>query len=78
MQERAKYDIQQIVKSLQMDKVSIIQAQIQFNQINQLLKHKHIQEQNKPKPCLNSNIFLISSFVLGTLITISSFIWGVI
>ncbi|MBO5954713.1 MAG: CPBP family intramembrane metalloprotease [Clostridia bacterium] len=78
MRERAKHDIQQIVKSLQLEKLSIIQAQIQFNQINQLLKHKHIQEQNKPKPCFSSNLFLISSMVLGIMVTISSFIWGVI
>ena len=78
MKERAKNDIQNIVKALQMDKLSLIQAQIQLNQINKLLKRKEYQEQHKEKTCFTSNIFLISSFILGTLVTISSFIWGVI
>lgn len=78
MQERAKNDIQNIIKALQMEKLSLIQAQIQLHQINALLKRKEFQEHNKKKPCFSSSIFLISSFILGTMITISSFIWGVI
>lgn len=78
MHERATKEITAIVKALHMEKMSIIQAQIKFNEVNKLLKHQAIQETNKPKPTFNENIFLISSFVLSGLITISSFIWGVI
>lgn len=78
MQERAKRDIKNICSALQMNNLSLIQAQIQFNQVNELLKHQSMKEQLKIKPTFNDNIFLISSFVLGVLITISSFIWGII
>ncbi len=77
-QERAKCDIQKVVKALQMERLTLIQAQIQFNQINQLLKHNTFQEQSKPKQSFADKIFLISSFVLGGIVTISSFIWGII
>ncbi len=78
LKERAKKDIQAIVIALQMEKLSIIEAQAKINEVNSLLKQKSIQEQKKQKFTLNDNIFLIASFVLGALITISSFIWGVI
>ena len=78
LKERAKRDIKAIVQALQMEKLSIVQAQIKFNEVNKLLKFKSIQEQKERKFSFNENIFLIASFVLGTLITISSFIWGVI
>ena len=78
LQERARRDIKSIVTALQMEKLSLVQAQIQLNQINHFLKQKSIQEQNKPKPRFVDNIFLIGSIVLGSLVTISSFIWGVI
>ena len=78
LQERARRDIKSIVTALQMEKLSLVQAQIQLNQINHFLKQKSIQEQDKPKPRFVDNIFLIGSIVLGSLVTISSFIWGVI
>ncbi len=77
-QERARCDIQKVVKTLQMEKLTLIQAQIQFNQINALLKQNHINEPTKNKGNFVDNLFLISSFALGGLITISSFIWGII
>lgn len=78
MQERAKKDIKTIVNALQMEKLSLIQAQIQFKQINLLLKRKSIVEKNKPSSNFTDKIFLISSLILGGLVTILSFIWGVI
>ena len=78
LKERAKKDIKAIVYALQVDKLSIVQAQIKFNEVNKLLKFKAIQERKSQKVTCGDNIFLIASFVLGTLITISSFIWGVI
>lgn len=78
MNERAKHEIQAIVKALQLEKMTMIQAQIQFNEINKLLKHQEIKEQNKSKTSFTDKIFLISSIVLGSFVTLSSFIWGII
>ena len=78
MHERAQKEIKAIVKALQVDKMSIIQAQIKFNEINKLLKNQAIKEQHKPKSNYVDKIFLISSIVLGSFVTLSSFIWGII
>ena len=78
LKERANNDIKAIMKALEMQKLSLIEAQIQINQINQLLKDKHTQEITQKQTGFSDKIFLISSFILGALITISSFIWGVI
>ncbi len=79
LKERAKREIRVIVKELKMEKLSLIQAQLKFNQVNQLLKYKRENEIKPKQPfVLSENIFLISSLVLGLFITISSFIWGVI
>lgn len=75
--ERVQREIQVIIKELKMEKLSIIQAQIKFNQINNLLKHKTLENKNI-KTSFTDKIFLISSIILGVLITISSFIWGII
>ena len=78
MKERARKDIQAIVKALQMEKLTLVQAQLQFNEVNKLLKQKSLTEQEPKKISFTDNIFLISSIILGSLITISSFIWGII
>ena len=79
MRERAKKEINTIVKELQMDKLSIIEAESKFKEINQFLKYKILaEEKRKQHFSLPENIFLISSIVFGSLVTISSFIWGVI
>lgn len=78
IKERAKNDIRVIIKELKMDKISLIQAQTKLNHVNSILKNKFIKENKKIKFNFTENIFLISSFILGSLITISSFIWGVI
>lgn len=78
MRERAKRDIQSIISALHMEKLSLIQAQIQFNQVNNLLKYKTIHENNNKSSSLLDKSLLISSIILGGLITISSFIWGII
>jgi len=77
LKERAQNEVRIVVKELQMEKLSLIQAQIRFNEINTLIKQPVLQKQ-KTKHSLLENLFLIASFVLGILITISSFIWGVI
>ena len=77
LKERVQCEVRNVVKDLKMEKLSLIQAQIRFNEINELMKSPTIQKQ-KVKHSLFDNLFLISSFVLGALITISSFIWGVL
>ena len=78
LRERAGNDIKEIVKALQMEKMTMIQAQIKFNEINKILKHQAVKEQHKPKSSYVDKIFLISSIVLGSFVTLSSFIWGII
>lgn len=78
LKERAKNEIQAIVKALQMEKMTLIQAQIKFNHVNTLLKDKRISEMKKPTSSFLEKTLLISSIVLGSILTISSFIWGVI
>ena len=43
LKERAQKDIKAIIKALELDKLSLIQAQIQFKEVNSLLKSKNIQ-----------------------------------
>lgn len=76
--ERIQNEIITIVSALKTDNLTLIQAQIRINQVNQILKERHANEKAKQKPSFIDNIFLISSFVLATIVTISSFIWGVI
>lgn len=78
LKERAKTEIQAIVKALKLEQLSLEEAQIKFNQVNALLKEKNLKETKKPKPSFVETTLLISSIVLGSFLTISSFIWGVI
>ena len=78
LKERAKTETQSIVRALQMEKLTLVQAQIRLKHVNSLLKEKRTRENKKTKPSFFDNALLISSIVLGCLLTISSFIWGVI
>ncbi len=78
LKERAKTETQSIIKALKMEKLTLIEAQIKLNHVNLLLQEKHIKENKKPKSSFFDKVLLISSIVLGTILTISSFIWGVI
>lgn len=77
LKERTKRDINNIVKALKLNELSLIQAQIKFNEVNNILKTKSLNGNNK-KSNFTDKVFLISSIVLGALVTVSSFIWGVI
>lgn len=78
-QERAKMDISKIVAYLNSNKLTIEQAQEKINQINIILKQSYnLHKPRKQKHCFMNYVFIISSIVLGSLITISSFIWGLI
>ena len=79
VKERAKQEVKTIVKELEMEKLTIIEAQSKFDEINQFLERKTTENKKiKQRFNFNENIFLISSIVLSALVTISSFIWGVI
>lgn len=79
-QEKIKRKIFKVISQVKMHTLSIEEAQSKINQMNLILKHKQLFEMTKTytKPNFIDKIFLISSFVLGGLITISSFIWGII
>lgn len=79
--ERVKMRMNAIVKELKLHNLSIEEAQARVDIVNNVLNKKYMQEmkENKnPKPNFSNKIFIISSIVLGALVTLSSFIWGII
>lgn len=78
LKERMKRDVKAIMDAVKMDKLTIEEAQVKINSINEILKHKELKNQQKTNATLLDKTFLIGSLVLGSLITISSFIWGII
>jgi hypothetical protein len=78
---KIKMQMQTIIKELKMNNLTMEQAQERINMVNSVLAQKHfqaIQSNNLAKPKFSEKIFIISSMVLGILITISSFIWGIL
>jgi membrane protease YdiL (CAAX protease family) len=78
LKERANNDIRKIIIALKSEKISLEDAQLQLKNINNIIKKHQIIKKNNEKTSFFDNIFLISSIVLGLLVTVSSFIWGVI
>ena len=80
LKERVNSDLQKLVNSLKLNQVPLIEAQIRIAHANRILKDKKNLFNNKEKLKANyfDKIFLVSSFVLGILITSCSFIWGII
>ncbi len=83
--ERAKNDVKKILISLELEKLPLSEAQEKINQANLILNLAWAKNNNlrleKKSACKTSfldKVFLISSLVLGCLITISTFIWGII
>lgn len=80
--EKAKTSLKSIVKELGMTNISVAEAQEKINMVNKLIHQKQIntllQYKANEKPKFYERIFIISSIILGLLITISSFIWGII
>lgn len=80
--ERAKVNFKQAINDMSLNNESIEVAQSKINQMNNILQNLLINSKSNPKKkqklIFTDNIFLISSFILGTLVTISSFIWGII
>ncbi len=79
MKERAKMDIANIIKYLKANNLTIEQAQEKINQINVVMQQSlHLNKTQTEKRTMKSHVFYICSIVLGSLITIASFIWGLI
>ena len=83
LRERAKNDAIKIINALKLENLTIIEAQQRINQANIILENsKSAKFSNTVKAGKNANfvdkIFMYSSLVLGGIITISSFIWGII
>lgn len=77
--ERGKMEIVKIIKYLKSNNLTIEQAQEKIGQINTVLKHSYILNSSaKTKQSFWNIVFLICSFVLGGLVTVCSFIWGLI
>lgn len=81
--ERVRYDVKKIILCLEIDNLPLEQAQTKINQANEILqKSESLKFKNTVssggKFSFLSQVFLISSLVLGSLITISTYIWGII
>ena len=80
--ERVKRDVKTIIKSLELEKLPIEQAQERINQANAIIEQSknsyNIHETENTKLKFHDKVFVYSSIVLGAIITIMTFIWGII
>ncbi len=81
--EKAKSDVKKIIDSLKLSNLSIEEAQVRINVANDILKKCKLSPVAESIPkgrklYFNEKIFFYSSIVLGSLITITSFIYGLI
>jgi len=78
--ERNNLKMQSIIKELKMSNITIEEAQMKIDMVNSVLaqSYKLNISNNTEKPKFSSKLFIISSMILGTLVTISSFIWGIL
>lgn len=79
--ERIKRDVKNILNSLQLENLSLEDAQAKINMANQILneaEHFNFVKNKENSPSFVDKIFLYSSLVLGGLTTIATFIWGLI
>ncbi len=78
MKERAQMDIKKIINYLKVNSLTIEEAQEKINQVNEVLNQSELLKRQKQHKNMASTVFVVSSIVLGALVTISSFIWGLI
>lgn len=80
--ERTRIEMTKVLKELNILNTPLDQAQDRIQQINNVLTTsksiKGIVPKSEEKISFKNKIFVISSFVLGAVITISSFIWGIL
>lgn len=78
LKDRTKRKVENLIKSLNLENLPIQEVQKRVDEINLILNNKNLTQFNNIKPKFNDKIFIICSIVLGGLITISTFIWGII
>ncbi len=80
--ERSKQKTKMLIKELQTSSLSMEEAQEKINQANNIIKQNNqINIRNldhETKFSFKDNIFVICCYVLGGLVTILSFVWGII
>ena len=80
--ERTRIEMTNVLNELHILNVPLDVAQNKISQINQVLSQsesvKGIVGKAGNKICFKNKIFIISSFILGGIVTISSFIWGIL
>ena len=77
-QENAKQTVSKIIQNLNLSTSPIEEIQARIDTANQILSQKTIIEPTKQKLNLQAKVFTISTFVLTGLVTLSTFIWGLI
>ena len=78
-EEQANNRIKEFVKKLNFTNLSISEMQTKIDEINKIIKDNKLYTFKTGKKLgLKNNVFIISSFVLTGLITLSSLIWGLI
>lgn len=80
IRDKAKSDLKIIVNNLQTNNLSFEEAQAEIDKANMIVKksNKFGLENDGKKLGFTDCIFTICAFVLGGLITICSFVWGII
>lgn len=81
--DKHKKVVVDLAKDLKLDDLNYIEMQNKLNEIEAVLHQTHQNkepalEDSGPTLTFVDNIFLYSSIILGALITISSFIWGIL
>ena len=80
--ERTRIEMTQVLKELNILNTPLDLAQERINQINEVLTNsksiKGIVPKDESKVGFKNQIFIISCFVLGAIITLCSFIWGLL
>ncbi len=78
-EEQANNRIKEFVKKLNFTNLPISEMQAKIDEINKIIKDNKLYTFKTVKKLgLKNNVFIISSFVLTGLITLSSLIWGLI
>jgi len=80
--ERTRIEMTRVLKELNVLNIPLEQAQDRINQINLILTNcksiKGIASAEGEKADFTSKIFIITSIILGSIVTILSFVWGIL
>lgn len=81
MRERVKHQVLRLLNSMQFNNMPLEEVQLRIAQANLILSKANFavfEKPQQPKPKFLDCAFLICSIFLGAIITISTFIWGLI